>query len=171
MSFADKASWAALVPVEGVQGLQEYISGPTGKIPISQVINLQAELDSKVRSGSLARVATTGNYNDLNGLPALGSAAFMSASDFVLAPTAYNFQTAATPMVAGQQTYAVLFTVTMNAIPKVYTQPMLATSGELFFVTVDEDSITTAGFTFYLSGYPSLSTGKVRWKAGIEDQP
>lgn len=78
-----EANWAAQVPWDGIQGKPEFLDGPDGDITISDVRGLTEALASKASSGSFARVAFTGNYNDLTSLPALGSAAFVNVDNFI----------------------------------------------------------------------------------------
>lgn len=80
-----ESNWAAQVPWSGIQNKPAFADGPSGNITIPDVAGLTAALAGKVPVGSLARVATSGNYNDLNNRPVLGSAAFADASDFALA--------------------------------------------------------------------------------------
>lgn len=167
-----RADWAALVPVSGVQGLQEYIQGPNGKIPISQVINLKNELDARVLISALAKIAFTGNWNDINGKPNFGSAAFVDISYFLVAWTAKTQQMGQEPLVAGQQSYDIVFTETMDEIPKVYSQVMMTDgTGELFFPVTQKDMITETGLRIWLSGVPLVSAGFIQWKAQVENQP
>jgi hypothetical protein len=66
----------------------------------------------------------------------------------------------------------VVFTRTMNALPKVQLQHFMATdSGEIFFCSVQDDSLTTDGFTFWLNGVPATSTGRVEYWAQVQSQP
>ena len=172
MSKVSKADWAALVPWDGIQGKPPFADGPNGHITIPDVEGLQAALDSKQPAGGLARVAYTGNYNDLNNKPAFGSAAFADVSNFQLALTAKQLQTGEVTLVASTQSYAVLFSEDMASVPKVYLQVIMAdSSGELFSAVIQEDLLSVSGFTLWLSGVPSLSTGKVRWRATTETTP
>lgn len=57
----------------------------TGEQAISTVTGLQSALDDKADSSSLALVATSGDYGDLDGLPTLGTAAATDASDYATA--------------------------------------------------------------------------------------
>lgn len=172
MSKVSKADWAALVPWEGIQNKPPFAEGPNGDITISDVKGLQVALDSKQPAGGLARVAYTGNYNDLNNRPALGSAAFADVSNFQPALTANRFQTGEVTLASGTQSYAVLFSENMESIPKVYLQVLMAnSSGELFSAVIQENLLSVSGFTLWLSGVPSISTGKVRWRATTETTP
>ncbi len=172
MSKVSKSDWAALVPWTGVQDKPAFLEGPDGNIQISDVEGLQAALDSKQNTGGLAKVAYSGSYKDLHDTPPFGSAAFADVSDFVSAPKANALQTGVVNLVAGTQNYAVLFSVSMSSIPKVYLQVLMAdTGGEMFSAVLQEDVLTVTGFTLWLSGVPSLSTGKVRWRATTEVTP
>ena len=172
MSRTSKADWAALVPWEGIQGKPPFTYGPNGNITISDVQGLQAALDSKQSGGGLARVAYSGNYADLNNKPPFGSAAFADVDNFQLALTAKQLQTGEVTLVSGQQDYDVLFSVDMASVPKVYLQVLMAdVGGEMFSAVLQEDVLTVTGFTLWLSGVPSLSTGKVRWRATTEMTP
>lgn len=83
MSKATRADWAAQVPWSGIQDKPPFLDGPDGQIQISDVEGLSAALASKQPLGGLARVAYTGNYNDLSSLPPLGSAAYADVSNFI----------------------------------------------------------------------------------------
>lgn len=52
---------------------------------IADVTGLQAALDAKAATASLANVATSGNYSDLAGRPTLGTAAATDVSDYATA--------------------------------------------------------------------------------------
>lgn len=172
MSSTSKADWAALVPWQGVQNKPAFLDGPEGNITIADVQGLQAALDSKQSKSGLAKVAYTGSYKDLNNTPAFGSAAFANVSDFQRALTPQQLQTGEITLVAGTQVYAGSFSVDMGSIPKIYLQVLMAdSSGELFSAVLQEDLLTVSGFSFWLTGVPSLSTGKVRWRATTEDTP
>ncbi len=172
MSKSNRADWAAQVPWDGITDKPLFLDGPNGAITIDDVEGLRAALANKQNTTGLARVAYTGQYSDLLNKPLLGSAAFANVSDFQAAYTARTLQTGAVPFVAGQQSYAVAFTRTMNAIPKVYLQVEIdSDAGELFSATVENDTLTATGFTFWLSGVPNVSAGKCRYRAIIEEQP
>lgn len=166
-----EAEWCAMVPWRGIQDKPAFLDNPDGQITIDDVEGLREALANRPDL-DLARVAYTGNYNDLTNLPALGSAAFAEVSDFLSAPTLATFETGEVAFVASQQSYVVTFTAVKQAIPKIYTQVLMADdNGEVFFATLAEDSITISGFKFWLNGIPTLSTGKCRWKATVEDNP
>lgn len=78
-----EAQFAATVPWDGILGKPATFDGPDGVITIDDVQGLRQALAGKQPAGGLARVATTGNYNDLNNKPALGSAAFVDVSNFI----------------------------------------------------------------------------------------
>jgi hypothetical protein len=145
---------------------------PGGPITISDVVGLQAALDSNQNKSGLARVAYTGQWNDILGKPAFGSAAFVDVDAFVAAYTGKTLQVGSINLVAGQQSYAVAFTRTMNAVPKVMLQHFMANdSGEIFFCSPQDDSLTADGFTFWLNGVPLTSTGRVQYWAVVQSQP
>ena len=172
MSKATKADWAALVPWSGIQDPPDFLAGPNGNITIADVRGLQSALDSKQSAGGLARVAYTGSYTDLNNRPPFGSAAFANVDNFQMALTAGQLQTGEVALVIGQQDYAVLFSQDMNSIPKVYLQVLMAdVGGEMFSAIIQEDVLSVTGFTLWLSGVPSMATGKVRWRATTEVTP
>ena len=52
---------------------------------IANITGLQAALDAKAASASLATVASSGNYTDLSGTPTLGTAAATAATDYATA--------------------------------------------------------------------------------------
>lgn len=78
-----EAQFAATVPWNGILGKPTFVDGPAGNITIDDVQGLRAALAGKQPAGGLARVATTGNYNDLNNKPMLGSAAYVDVSNFI----------------------------------------------------------------------------------------
>ncbi len=163
-----EATWAAQVPWSGVQDRPASLDDPNG-IPISAVDGLQQALDSKANKGS---IPSTIAWTNVTGKPDFGSAAYVNVDAFVAAPTAKTLQTGLVDLVATQQSYAVVFTATMKAVPKIYLQYQMADgSGDMLFTALQADSVTTTGFTFWLSGAPTLSTGKVRYRAIVEDQP
>lgn len=167
-----RADWAALVPWAGVQDKPSFLDGPDGNIQISDVQGLAAALAARALIAQLAKVAFTGNYNDLNNLPVFGSAAFVDISYFLVAWTAKTQQMGQEPLVAGQQSYDIVFTATMDEAPKVYAQVMMTDgTGELFFAVTQRDMITATGLRIWLSGVPSVSAGFIQWKAQVENQP
>lgn len=172
-----RAEWAALVPWAGLQGAPEWVgnlNNPVGRpiLLISDVEGLAAALAGIPPDLSLAAVAYSGQYSDLLGAPVLGSAAFANTSLFQLAPLATTLQINSEPLVSGQQDYTVVFTETMENIPKIETQVFMDDdSGEMFHVTVPDDSVTTTGFKFWLNGVPTASAGRVQWRAFIQTQP
>jgi hypothetical protein len=167
-----RADWAALAPWEGIQGKPPFLEGPDGQITISDVQGLQAALAARALISQLARVAFTGNYSDLNNPPHFGSAAFVDIGYFLVAWTAKTLQIGSVPMVSGTQKYSVVFTQAMNAVPKIRLQVFMADdNGELIFATVTRDSVTTTGFSFWLSSAPSASTGEIEYEAVVQDQP
>ena len=64
-------------------GLAEF--QPDDTLPISTVSGLQSALDGKVDTASLGAVATSNDYNDLDNLPTLGTAAATDAADYATA--------------------------------------------------------------------------------------
>lgn len=71
------------MPWSGIQGKPAFLDGPDGDITIPDVRGLTEALASKATSGSFARVAFTGAYNDLTGRPVFGSAAFANVDNFI----------------------------------------------------------------------------------------
>lgn len=139
---------------------------------IADIQGLAAALAARALLAQLARVAFTGRYSDLVGLPAFGSAAFVDISYFMVAWTARTQQMGQEPLVSGQQSYDIVFTETMDEIPKVYAQVMMTDgTGELFYAVTQKDLITTTGFRAWLTGVPSASAGFIQWKAQVENQP
>ena len=172
MSKSNRADWAASVPWAGITDKPAFIDGPNGSITIDDVEGLRAILADKQNINGLATVAYTGQYADLLGKPTFGSAAFANVTDFEPAPVARTLQTGEVDLVSGQQSYAVVFTTLMNDVPKVYLQMALADgTGEFFTASVEQDTLTADGFTFWLSGVPSVSAGKCRYRAIVETQP
>jgi hypothetical protein len=172
MARVREAAWAALAPWTGIQGKPPFLNGPDGNIQISDVEGLTEALAIRPRRSDFARVAFTGRYSDLLGLPHFGSAAFVDVSYFQVAYTAKTLQVGSVPFVAGTQKYAVVFTTTMNAVPKVKTQCFMADdNGENFFATIPDDSLSVAGFSFWLNGVPTGSTGRLAYRAVVESQP
>lgn len=169
-----RAEWAALVPWRGIQGKPAWIDpdNPRPVILIADVVGLQAALNARPLASQLAAVAFSGDYNDLDNLPHFGSAAFVDIDYFQLAPRANNYQIGSVPFVAGQQDYTVVFTTTMLDVPKIETQVFMADdNGEVFFATIADDSLSTTGFKFWLNGVPTTATGRLQYKAFVQDQP
>lgn len=165
-----EARWAALVPWTGVQGKPDFLEGPDGNIQISDVNGLTKALAIRPTRGELAKIAFTGNWNDIVGKPHFGTAAFVDISYFMVAWTANTQQMGEEPIVAGQQSYDIVFTETMIEVPKIYCQVGLTDgTGELFFPVTDLE--TETGFRIWLSGVPSGNAGFIRWKAQVENQP
>lgn len=173
MAQVRASRWAPLSPWSGIQGKPAFLDGPDGNITIDSVRDLRAALNGKVDKGSLSRLAYTGQWADILGKPTFGSAAFADVDNFIMAATARTLQVGEVPYVAAQQSYAVVFTRTMSAVPKVRLQTFIidATSGEMFFAVVQKDSVSTAGFTFWLSGAPTGVTGSCQYEAVVESQP
>ncbi len=177
MSTSDKARFAYIVPWKGITGKPAAFDSPTGKIQISDVNGLQSALDSKLDKGGLAKVATTGQYSDLLGLPVFGSAAFAATTDFQQASSPKTRQLGIGDLVFGVERYEVEFSVPMKAPPKIQLQVMISDgtsvsdgTGDNYYAMVAEDFITTTGFRFKLSNAPAFSTGKVFWLAFVEDE-
>lgn len=177
MPTSNRANWAATAPWAGIQNKPAFIDHPSGKIQISDVQGLQAELDSKLDKMTLAKVASTGQYSDLLGLPALGSAAFVDTSNFLPAWTPKTLQLGIGDLVAGTERYEVTFSVAMKSVPKIQLQVMVSDgtslsdgTGDNYYAMVNEDSLTTTGFRFKLSNAPAFSTGRIFWIATVEDE-
>ncbi len=172
MSRVSRADWAPPTKWQDIPDKPAFADGPDGNITISDVQGLANALAAKQSTAGLAKVATTGKYADLINKPAFGSAAFADVSDFSSAPTPETLQVGEVTFSIGQQSYSVVFSVNMNAVPKVKFQPMMAdANGEIFYPIIQENTLTVAGFTFFLSGVPSLATGKMGWTARVENTP
>lgn len=76
-------------------------------------------------------------------------------------------QAGSVALVAGQQSYAIVFTTPFATPPAQFAAQvqMDSSSGEAFFVTADDSTLTTTGVTVWLSGLPSASAGKITWQA------
>lgn len=139
---------------------------------IDDVLGLRQALNDRVLAAALVRLAYTGRWADIIGKPTFGSAAFADVSTFLLAFTAKTLQIGEVALIANQQSYAVVFTTTMDAIPKIELQCSIDDSlGEMTYAVLQRDSITTTGFTFWLSSSPSTSDGSVFYRAVVADQP
>jgi hypothetical protein len=172
MSRVSRADWAPPTKWADIPDKPPFADGPGGNITIDDVQGLVAALAGKQNAGGLARVATTGSYTDLNSTPAFGSAAFANVSDFAPAPVARQLQVGSVPFVATQQKYSVVFSVTMDDVPKVKTQVFMADdNGELFSAVIPDDSLTSTGFSFFLTGAPSGATGRLEYTARVESTP
>ncbi len=77
-------------------------------------------------------------------------------------------QTGTTPLVAGQQSYAISFSPAF-AIPPVFfpSVQMSSSSGEIFIVNADVSTLTATGVTVWLSGIPTVASlgGNITWEA------
>lgn len=155
-----RADWAALVPWSGVQGKPRFLEGPNGNILIDDVVGLREALDVLSPSGSSPGGGT---------VVVFGSAAFADVKAFQPAWNKRTQQMGQEPIVAGQHVYDIVFTETMNAVPKVYTQISLSdgTSDLLFGNT---DMITADGFRLVVSPAPTAAPGFIQWKAQVENQ-
>lgn len=112
--YVPKKGWR--VYVEDVPGDYQYSgtawaaagSGGGGSVAwggitgtLSSQTDLQAALDGKASTASLATVATTGAYSDLTGLPTLGTAAAAATTDFATAAQGATADAALQSVVAG----------------------------------------------------------------------
>lgn len=164
MSRASRADWAPAPKWSDITDIP-----PT---TIADVEGLQAALAARVLTAALSQLAFTGRWADILGKPVFGSAAFADVSTFLLAYTAKTLQIGEVAMVANQQSYAVVFTTTMDAIPKIELQCSIDdVNGEMTYAVLQKDSITTSGFTFWLSSSPSTSDGSVFYRAVVQSQP
>lgn len=72
-------------------------------------------------------------------------------------------------LVAGTQSYPVVFTTPFGAPPGLFaaTVQMVNSSGEVFFVTADLSSLTTTGATVWLNGVPTAASAGslINWEA------
>lgn len=85
-------------------------------------------------------------------------------------PPATNiYQTGSVNLVAGTQSYAVVFSPALTGVPSVVDPEvyMADANGEVMFASVQKDSVTANGFTFWLNGVPTVSTGVVNWTAQV----
>lgn len=84
-------------------------------------------------------------------------------------PATNTYQTGSkTTTVGSQGPYAVVFSPALTGAPSnIQLQPYMDTSsGEVIFATVEEDTVTANGFSFWLSAAPGVA-GKVKWSAQI----
>lgn len=81
---------------------------------------------------------------------------------------AQKTQVGSTPLVAGQQSYAIVFPLAFSAPPTFLpTVNMPNDSGEVFEATADLSTLTTTGVTVWLSGVPTSASngGTISWLA------
>lgn len=157
---AERANWAATVPWNGIQDKPAW----AGRIvlTISDIEGLQAALDA------LENQADAPTFDPAT----LGSAAYVDIGYFQRAWNARTLQVGEAAILLGVQEYAVTFTETMSAVPRVVLQHfMVDSTGEQFYASVLDDSLTADGFTIRLSGVPVGDGGRVEWTAKVETQP
>ena len=83
-------------------------------------------------------------------------------------PAANAYQQGVVSLVAGQQSYAVVFSPVMTGIPKVHFSILMAdSSGEVLYGVLQEDALSATGFTVWLNTSPTASTGKLSWTATV----
>ncbi len=74
-----------------------------------------------------------------------------------------------TPLVDGQQSYAIVFAPPFSAAPTTFTPrvEMPNSSGEAFFATIDLSTLTASGVTVWLNGIPTAASngGLISWTA------
>lgn len=78
-------------------------------------------------------------------------------------------QTGLVPLVAGQQSYAIVFAPAFAALPSFAdaTVQMPNDSGEVFAASIDRSSLTASGCTVWLTGVPTSASigGYINWAA------
>lgn len=85
-------------------------------------------------------------------------------------PPATNvYQKGSVNLVAGTQSYAVVFSPALTGVPSVVDIQvyMNDADGESLVATPQKDTVTAAGFTFWLSGVPVDAGGVAKWTAQI----
>lgn len=83
-----QADWAAQTPWGGIQDRPAVVLWLGDNVSVEA---LQALLNGSSPDGGLATVAYTGKYSDLVGLPSFGSAAFVSADNFVALSALFDY--------------------------------------------------------------------------------
>lgn len=76
--------------------------------------------------------------------------------------------TGSTPLIAGQQSYAIVFSPAFSLPPVFFPSvQMPSSSGEIFFANADVSTLTASGVTVWLSGLPTSASvgGNVTWEA------
>lgn len=80
-------------------------------------------------------------------------------------------QTGLVALVAGTQSYAVVFAPAFASAPSFFGAEiqMPSSSGETFEAVVDRSSLTASGITVWLSGVPTAASagGKINWIANL----
>ena len=84
-------------------------------------------------------------------------------------PASNVYQTGSVNLVAGTQSYAVAFSPALTGAPsdiqiQVYMNDV---DGEVLFASVQKDTITANGFTFWLNGVPADTGGVANWVAQV----
>ncbi len=84
-------------------------------------------------------------------------------------PATNKYQTGSVNLVAGTQSYSVLFSPALTGTPTVVDVQvyMNDSDGEVLFASVQKDTVSSAGFTFWLSGVPSDTGGVAKWTAQV----
>lgn len=79
------------------------------------------------------------------------------------------YQTGSVDLTVGNQSYAVVFSPAMTGVPSYIgvQVDMKDANGEIFNAVVQLSSVTANGFTFWLSGLPTATGGKVKWVAQV----
>lgn len=168
-----------MVPWTGIQGTPAFLVAAVrrGGFRVEDIAGLQAYLESPTRIAGLARVAYTGRFSDLlddssNPIGDLGTAAFVNLSYFQRALTAQTYQIGTVPIVTAQQKYNVAFSEEMSALPRIQLQVFMADdAGAMYNAMPTLDSVTTTGFSFWLSTMPAADGGSVQWEAKVQAQP
>lgn len=83
-------------------------------------------------------------------------------------PPTNKFQAGSVNIAAGNQgPYAVLFSPALSGAPVVVDVQvyMNDVDGEILFATVQKDTVSSAGFSFWLSGVPADTGGVAKWSA------
>lgn len=68
-----------------------------------------------------------------------------------------------------QGPYAVVFSPALTGAPAVVDVQtyMNDVNGEVLFASVQKDTVTAAGFSFWLSGTPAVAGGVAKWTAQV----
>lgn len=96
-----------------------------------------------------------------------GTDTVQEALDALAAGGGGNTKTGSTPLVNGQQSYAIVFGTPFGVAPtriRGWIQ-MASSTGEIFTVAADMSTATVSGVTLWLGGVPSASVGNLVWEA------
>lgn len=84
-------------------------------------------------------------------------------------PPTDEYQQGSVNLVAGTQSYAVVFSPALTGVPAVVGVQvyMNDADGEVLVATPQKDTVTANGFTFWLSGVPADTGGVAKWTAQV----